>query len=390
MRICKGFCLALLGLMLLQPSVATADHAHCGQPLTDGSSPKASDALGVLRAAVGALACERCVRDVNRSGSTTAADGLLTLKKAVGQPLTLRCVDCLATATIGPTGGTITSHDGRLVIEVPPGALDAPTEMTIDGAAPSRLPASFEGTDIFEVYDLGPDGLTFEPPLAVTFHLPSETFSTDEDSITFNYPMMLTTADGEPEELEDAEAFHDFATDTAELRGNLAHFSDLIIFNPGGGPFKLAVLGFPSERTVGDGAFDSNLIVFSEVEIPKPVAITFCATTADAEDFDICEPCGLETKPVTADAFMMSGGSWVAPLEAECVSQGFCVVRFGAWIVQNTTANTAATGGEGAATSSRATVRPRTLTAERTAAPASRTSRCRWPPPATTRRSIRA
>ena len=55
----------------------------------------ASDALFVLKAAVGSLQCPLCTCDVDSSGSITASDALRTLKKAVGQPITLTCPACL-------------------------------------------------------------------------------------------------------------------------------------------------------------------------------------------------------------------------------------------------------------------------------------------------------
>ncbi|HYC57646.1 MAG TPA: thrombospondin type 3 repeat-containing protein [Candidatus Binatia bacterium] len=64
---------------------------RCGQPLTDGLVPKASDALGVLRAAVGTIDCAACVCDVNGNGTITATDALATLRRAVGAPVQLQC-----------------------------------------------------------------------------------------------------------------------------------------------------------------------------------------------------------------------------------------------------------------------------------------------------------
>jgi hypothetical protein len=55
----------------------------------------ASDALFVLKAAVGSLQCPLCTCDVDNSGAITASDALRTLKKAVGQPVTMTCPACL-------------------------------------------------------------------------------------------------------------------------------------------------------------------------------------------------------------------------------------------------------------------------------------------------------
>ncbi|HYC57364.1 MAG TPA: C-type lectin domain-containing protein [Candidatus Binatia bacterium] len=54
----------------------------------------ASDALYVLRSAVGSAQCEPCVCDVDDSGTLTATDSLRTLRNAVGQNVQLQCPSC--------------------------------------------------------------------------------------------------------------------------------------------------------------------------------------------------------------------------------------------------------------------------------------------------------
>jgi hypothetical protein len=63
----------------------------CGQPVGTGAAPTASDALAILRTAVGTGQCAPCVCDVDGTGSVVASDALLTLKRAVGQGVTLTC-----------------------------------------------------------------------------------------------------------------------------------------------------------------------------------------------------------------------------------------------------------------------------------------------------------
>ncbi len=68
--------------------------ASCGDPTGDGRIT-ATDALAVLKAAVGTFSCQLCVCDLDDNGSTTATDALRALKKAVGQPsITLSCPAC--------------------------------------------------------------------------------------------------------------------------------------------------------------------------------------------------------------------------------------------------------------------------------------------------------
>lgn len=85
---------ALLGVRLLAaPTPVLAAQGECGQPLTNG--PKTSDALAILKAAVGQTiqACinKPCICDVDGGGSIKTSDALLCLKKSVGQNVDLRC-----------------------------------------------------------------------------------------------------------------------------------------------------------------------------------------------------------------------------------------------------------------------------------------------------------
>ncbi len=64
----------------------------CGKPTNSaGDKPKASDALFVLRTAVGLSSCDRRVCDVNGDGSVKTSDALQVLRASVGQQLALTC-----------------------------------------------------------------------------------------------------------------------------------------------------------------------------------------------------------------------------------------------------------------------------------------------------------
>jgi Tol biopolymer transport system component len=69
-----------------------ASTCTCGAPSTR-ADPKASDALFILRAAVGSSVCVPCSCDVDDNGSITALDALRDLKFAVGQPIAITCPD---------------------------------------------------------------------------------------------------------------------------------------------------------------------------------------------------------------------------------------------------------------------------------------------------------
>ncbi|HYC55740.1 MAG TPA: PKD domain-containing protein [Candidatus Binatia bacterium] len=90
--------LAQLAVTFSLPAFSVPDaHAalgDCGQPLTAGNKPTASDALFVLRSAVGQSSCDLCVCDVNGNGSTTASDSLAVLRRAVNLPVNFNCISC--------------------------------------------------------------------------------------------------------------------------------------------------------------------------------------------------------------------------------------------------------------------------------------------------------
>lgn len=64
----------------------------CGKPTnSSGDKPKASDALFILKAAVGQASCTPQVCDVDSSGKILASDALRALRSAVGQTVVLIC-----------------------------------------------------------------------------------------------------------------------------------------------------------------------------------------------------------------------------------------------------------------------------------------------------------
>ncbi|HEY2774773.1 MAG TPA: hypothetical protein VGK20_12070 [Candidatus Binatia bacterium] len=67
---------------------------RCGFPNSGGTTPTASDALFALKAAVGASNCNLCVCDVNSSGAVGASDALAILRTAVGIDTALDCPAC--------------------------------------------------------------------------------------------------------------------------------------------------------------------------------------------------------------------------------------------------------------------------------------------------------
>ncbi|MFT4570571.1 MAG: hypothetical protein ACI8TX_000259 [Hyphomicrobiaceae bacterium] len=102
--------------VLLAATPAVAELGDCGQVVTGGEfTPKASDALGILKSAVAAnTPCPPpapglfpiCICDVDASGKVTASDALRVLRAAVGFAVTLNCQCPGSTTTLPPTTTT--------------------------------------------------------------------------------------------------------------------------------------------------------------------------------------------------------------------------------------------------------------------------------------------
>jgi hypothetical protein len=142
--------LVISGLLAASPGVAPAAQFDCGQPQSSGDEPLTSDALAILRAAVGQQVenCEGehfCVCDVDNNGSILTADALRVLRAAVGQVVTLDCgPDCggnTTTTTLPEETTTTTLPDVTTTTEPEPTTtttLDTPTTtLGTAGACPA-------------------------------------------------------------------------------------------------------------------------------------------------------------------------------------------------------------------------------------------------------------
>jgi hypothetical protein len=84
---------SLLLVSTLLSGEAAADMFACGDPV-EPEGITSGDALRVLRTGVGTAECDDCICDVDASGSIAASDALAVLRKAVGQQVELECPPC--------------------------------------------------------------------------------------------------------------------------------------------------------------------------------------------------------------------------------------------------------------------------------------------------------
>jgi len=117
------------------------------------------------------------------------------------------------TATIGPAGGALTSDDGLFAIDIPAGALESDTEITIQPITNTAWGGVGDG------YRLTPDGLTFVEPVDLVFDVAPE-------DLAGGHPAFLQVA------YQDGEGFwyalNSSAYDEAEgtLAAQTTHFTD--------------------------------------------------------------------------------------------------------------------------------------------------------------------
>ena len=95
----------------------------------------------------------------NSNNSNTDSDLGPPAVTAVGTP-----VGSKITKTIGPSGGSITSDDGLVDLNIPAGALSKNTDISIQSVT-NECPGS-----LGLAYDLTPNGLKFSVPASLTFH----------------------------------------------------------------------------------------------------------------------------------------------------------------------------------------------------------------------------
>lgn len=155
---------------------------------------------------------------------------------------------------IGPAGGEVRSADGRLSVTVPPDALDQETTLFIRRLDVDELPADFQGMDADAAYDLGPDGLSFEPPLQLSLSLDTDQVSV-ADPITVPLVRLVTEGAGAPEPLLDQQITGDSRNGRVTVTGKLGHFSTVVALGLREGERGLvSVTGVPGVLEVGETA----------------------------------------------------------------------------------------------------------------------------------------
>jgi len=124
------------------PGPSWAAKGDCGQPVTNGAVPTASDCLFILQTAVGSQTCgdNPCICDTGGGPGVTASDALLCLKKAVDPDHVVLTCHCAVTTTSTSTSST-TSSSTTTSTTIPPANMEGTGAADV-GEAPAAAPVS--------------------------------------------------------------------------------------------------------------------------------------------------------------------------------------------------------------------------------------------------------
>ncbi|HEY69377.1 MAG TPA: hypothetical protein G4O08_02210, partial [Anaerolineae bacterium] len=122
-------------------------------------------------------------------------------------------------------GGSVTSTDGALTLEIPPGALAENTRISIREVDPDDLPDEFAEVGEGMGYELEPEGLVFIEPVTVSLSLDPESLEA-EGGDGYEVFALLSWSEANGVEPLDAMVLEISAAEgEATLLGELDHFS---------------------------------------------------------------------------------------------------------------------------------------------------------------------
>lgn len=178
--------------------------------------------------------------DNNNNNNNPPAGNLSAAITPVGTP-----VGSATSKTIGPAGGSISSPDGRMELNIPAGALSTNTNISVQpitNTAPGGIGLS---------YDLLPNGTTFSKPATLTFHY-------TKDDLPDNLPYFLYIAYQESSGKWNADMFQrDFDSSAKTVSLDINHFT---IFTVG---HEIQVSGNPTSVRKSE----TSLITVSNLHI---------------------------------------------------------------------------------------------------------------------------
>lgn len=229
----------------------------------------------------------------------------------------------LVASTSAPGGFTVTSADGDLEVDVPPEALAADPGITIRLLAPDEYPPELAGAADnanSRIYDLGPDGLTFDAPVRVTRRIDAAAFDNLADDMTPLVALVTRAADGTYQAFDDLRVIR--YGDDVKVSGTTTHFSPVVSINL---------------EQYAKGSLDSSHLGYA-TEVGTGLQIGYSFSSAGGSSLvppDIVEPIGYSR----SELFDFAGKGTM--LELNCTQAGEARPRIG---VRFTLEQTAADG----------------------------------------------
>ncbi len=164
-------------------------------------------------------------------------------------------------------GGSVTSADGALTLEIPPGALAEDTDISIREVDPDDLPDAFADVGEGMGYELEPEGLTFSEPVTVSLSLDPETMEA-EGGDGYEIFALLSWSETDGLEALDAMVLEISPTDgEATLQGEVDHFSFIRRTKSG---IKVSLEAVSREQPVS-GRFSSLLSIVNISDGVNPI-----------------------------------------------------------------------------------------------------------------------
>lgn len=151
---------------------------------------------------------------------------------ATPQPTNTPAPTATATPTPAPQPVSVASQDGQLAVDVPAGALTETVDITVRALGPDETPPELQAFHLRgTLYELGPDGLTFEQPVTITRRVDTEQAGFD---LSRGVPLIFLAS-------RDSEANWEFLADqtitldgtVAIVTGTTTHFSTVVAFGSG-------------------------------------------------------------------------------------------------------------------------------------------------------------
>ena len=206
----------------------------------------------------------------------------------------ITAADNTVTQSIGPAGGQIVSADGIVTLDIPAGALMADEDISIT-YVPDEQHSSYLGpefasfTNILTVYDLAPDGLTFNSPISVDV-LTGDNPVVDSNTVGGHLHVLYSSDGTSAFPLDSLTVNADADEASLRVQGTLSHFSPLVWTGYGYlRSFDFFLSGVPDqpvylEQVIVSAGVDSPVYELREAEYNDPMPIDEFAPLFGSEE----------------------------------------------------------------------------------------------------------